>query len=559
MAHSPMVDALLCSSAYSARPETINLVQTHISNVFLTPEFVYKVKKPVDFGFLDFSTLEKRRFFCLEEVRLNSRLAPDIYLGVVPIFRVSDRVGGRVGGGDGEVFKVGDDFIDKTGDGEGAEAIEDGLVIADYAVKMRRIEADTILDEMIRQDRASQDILRRVARAIAAFHKKAETIQPGTDQPDAACGKGPVDTIAHNIMDNFTQIEPFIGDTSGATISRRRLTELREFSASFIANNRDLLEARVSGGFIRDCHGDIHVDHVVVADAISIFDCIEFSERLRICDIVADAGFLSMDLEYLGRGDLAEVFEAEYKKASGDVAPEELWNLYKCYRAVVRGKVASLKSGGADIDEEERRTAIADAIEHFHIAELYAKGGFRPSLVIVSGLTATGKSTLVRAIKGTGSMKVISTDATRRKIFNIAEGEHRRGEFGKDIYTEDSVAKVYEAALKEAADWLRLGRSVILDATFSKKKYLQDARAIADNNNALCYVIECVASDESVKARMAERLKERNSLSDATYETYQEMKKSFEPIEGECLRINTDGELNEITELAIRKVFGGSS
>ncbi len=549
MVHSPLVDAMLCSSAYSDRPAAISLVQTHISNVFLTPEFVYKVKKPVDFDFLDFSTLDLRRFFCLEEVRLNSRLAPDIYLGVVPIFRVDD--------GDGLVFKVGDDFIGKTDDFLHAEVAEDSHVIADYAVKMRRIEAGTILDEMIRLGKASPDTMRRVAQAIAAFHKKAEAIQPETIQPNPTCDKDQVDTIAFNVMDNFTRIESFIGEGLGTTITKRRVNELREFSASFIADNRDLLEARVSGGFIRDCHGDIHVDHVIVTDEISIFDCIEFSERLRLCDTVADAGFLSMDLEYLGRGDLANVFEDEYKKASGDAAPVELWNFYKCYRAVVRGKVASLKSGGADIDEEERRTAIGDAIGHFHVAEFYAKGGFRPALVIVAGLTATGKSTLVTAIKGAGSMKVISTDAIRRKIFNVAEGEHRRGEFGKDIYTEDSVARVYRAVFKEADEWLRLGRSVILDATFSKKKYLQDARAISESNNALCFVIECVASDESVKARMKKRLTEKNSLSDATYETYQEMKKSFEPIEGDCLRINTNGDINEIAELAIRKVFGG--
>jgi len=562
MAHSPLVDALLSSSAYSDRPSAISLVQTHISNVFLTPEFVYKVKKSVDFGFLDFSTLERRRFFCLEEVRLNSRLAPDIYLGVVPIFRVDD----RLEGGDSLAFKVGDVFIDKTGDSKGAEAaedtqVEDTWVIVEYAVKMRRIEAGTILDEMIRQGRATQGTMRRVARAIAAFHEKAviiqpEAIQPGTLQANSTCDKDQVDTIVHNVMDNFTRIEAFIVDGPGATISGRRVAVLREFSASFIAKNRELLEARVSDGFIRDCHGDIHVDHVVVADSISIFDCIEFSERLRLCDIVADAGFLSMDLEYLGRGDLAKVFEDEYKKAAGDVAPPELWNFYKCYRAVVRGKVASLKSGGADIGEEERRTATGDAIRHFHLAELYAKGGFRPALVIVSGLTATGKSTLVSAIRGAGSMKVISTDATRRKIFNVAEGEHRRGEFGKDIYTEGSVARVYGAVFKEAEDWLRLGRSVVLDATFSKKKYLRHARAIAENSNLPCFIIECVASDESVKARMKKRLTENNSLSDATYETYQDMKKSFEPIEGDCLRINTDGDLSEITELAIRKVFG---
>ncbi|VAV83652.1 hypothetical protein MNBD_DELTA01-935 [hydrothermal vent metagenome] len=554
MVHSPLVDALLCGSAYPDRPEAVELVQTHISYVFLLSgadhspsetgrgpsEFVYKIKKPVDFGFLDFSTLERRRFFCLEEVRLNSRLAPDIYLGVVPVFKEEKERGA--------VFRVGEVFI-REGDAECASAVAAeaaGSVVVEYAVKMRRIASDTILDEMLRQERATAETLQRVARSIAAFHQKAEPL----------CRAEQVDTIAYNIMDNFSRIESFAGDEPGATIIRRRLEGLREFSAKFLAENRALLEERVRGGFIRDCHGDMHVDHVVVTENIAIFDCIEFSERLRLCDTVADAGFLSMDLEYLGRGDLAKVFEAEYKKVSGDAAPDALWNFYKCYRAVVRGKVASLKSIGSDIDETERSDAIRDAIKHFHLADLYAKGGAKPVLVVVSGLTATGKSTLVRALKGTSSMKVISTDATRRDIFNIPIGEDRRAQFGKDLYTEESVSRVYEAVFKEGERWLGLGRSVILDATFSKKRYIDSARDIAERCDALCFVVECVAGEASVKARMEKRSKEKDSLSDATYETYKKMKESFEPIEGDCLRINTDGDPVGIAGLLIKKVFG---
>ncbi|VAW37623.1 FIG00677737: hypothetical protein [hydrothermal vent metagenome] len=548
MVHSPLVDALLRGSAYPDSPETVSLVQTHISYVFIlsgadssAQEYVYKIKKPVDFGFLDFSTLERRRFFCLEEVRLNRRLAPDIYLGVVPIFK-EDKKEDK---GEGEVYRVGEVFIDE-GAAECAAAAAAGSVVVEYGVKMRRIAPETILDEMLRRERATEETMRRVARAIAAFHQKATPVRRA-DQ---------VDTIACNIMDNLSRIEAFAGDVPRATITRRRLEELREFSERFLAENRTLLEERVREGFIRDCHGDMHVDHVVVTERVAIFDCIEFSERLRLCDTVADAGFLSMDLEYLGRGDLAKVFEAEYKKASGDPAPAALWNFYKCYRAVVRGKVATLKSIGSDIDEIERGQAIRDAIEHFHLAGLYAKGGGRPVLIVVSGLTATGKSTLVGVLKGTGGMKVISTDAVRRDIFGIPCGEHRRGGFGKDLYSEEAVVKVYEAVFKEAERCLGAGRSVILDATFSKKRYIGRARAIAEECNALCFIVECVAGEAAVRERMEKRSKEKDSLSDATYEVYKKMKEGFEPVEGEHLRISTDGDPVKVAEVVIKKLFG---
>lgn len=523
MTYSPLVEALLHSSAYPHDAQAITLIQTHISYVLLTPEFVYKIKKPVDFGFLDFSTLEKRRFFCNEEIRLNSRLAPDLYLGVVEVTE------------DGGVFRVGEvDGSMRTG------------AVVEYAVKMRRIPEGVTLDEMIRQGRASARTMGRVARAIAAFHGQAETIRNAAQ----------ADTIAFNVMDNFTRIEAFVGEAPTSTISRRRLDEVRGFTEGFLATSKGVIEERVRAGFIKDCHGDIHVDHVLVTDKIAIFDCIEFSERLRLCDTVADAGFLSMDLEYLGRGDLAKAFEDAYKEASGDKARAELWRFYKCYRAVVRGKVASLKSGESEVGDAERSAAIRDAIGHFHLAHLYATGGFRPVLVVVAGLTATGKSTLVAAVRGVGSMKVLSTDAARRVIFNIPEGEHRRGEFGRDLYTEESTCKVYEAVLEEAREWLALGRSVILDATFSKKRYVEEARAIADKNNALCFVVECVASDETVRARMEKRLLDKSSLSDATYETYLHMKEGFEPIEGEVIRVSTDGAVADIALSVVRKIFG---
>lgn len=520
MTYSRLVEALLDTSAYPDQPEEVRLVQTHISNVFLTPDFVYKIKKPVDFGFLDFSSLEKRRFFCNEEVRLNSRLAPDVYLGVVEVVETDDGI---------------------TLEGEGA--------VVEYAVKMRRIPQESILDEMIRQERADVATMRQVGEAIAGFHRNAETI----------IREEQVETIAFNVMDNFNHIEAFVGDATASTISRRRLDDLRKYSEGFLSRNRDLFEERVRTGFIKDCHGDIHSDHISITDKVAIFDCIEFSERLRLCDTVADAGFLSMDLEYLGRGDLARAYEKAYKDASGDNATDELWNFYKCYRAVVRGKVASLKSGESEVDGAERREAIRDAIGHFHLAHLYAKGGFRPVLVVVCGLTATGKSTLVAALQGAGSMKVVATDAVRRELFDIPKGEHRRGDFGKDLYTEESKGKVYEAVFSEAERWLDLGRSVILDATFSKKDHVERARAIAEACNALCFVVECLASDEVVQGRMEKRLNETDSISDATYETYLKMKESFEPIEGDVLRIETDGTDTDgagVAGLVVRKVFG---
>jgi hypothetical protein len=515
---------MLRPGAYAHEAEDISLVQTHISYVFLTPEFVYKIKKPVDFGFLDFSTLEKRRFFCNEEVRLNSRLAPELYLGVVEV---------RVDGG---VFKVGDEGTPRAG------------VVVEYAVKMRRIPEGILLDEMIRQGRASTETVARVARAIAAFHSKAEVVR----------SEDKVDTIIFNIMDNFNRIETFVGDEETSTISPERLESVRGFTQKFIAAHRGLLEERLRAGFIKDCHGDIHVDHVMVTEKVEIFDCIEFSERLRVCDTVADAGFLSMDLEYLGRGDLARAFEDAYKEASKDKASAELWRFYKCYRAVVRGKVASLKSGESEVGGTERRAAIRDAIGHFHLARLYATGGFRPVLVVVAGLTATGKSTLVAAVQGVSSMEVISTDAVRRDVFDIPKGERHSSEFGKDLYSEESTAKVYDAVFVEAEKWLGLGRSVIIDATFSKKKYIERVRAIAGRTNAMSFIVECLASDETVKARMEKRALDKDALSEATYETYLKMKKSFEAIEGATYRVDTSGGVEDIALTVVRKIFGGA-
>ena len=308
----------------------------------------------MDFGFLDFTTLEKRRHFCEEEVRLNRRLAPGIYLRVVKVTEQDGtyRVGGR------------------------GRAVE-------YAVKMRRIPDESILENRLAAGTADAATIGKVARAVAAFHEKAE-------RGGRIAGFGSPEAIGRNAAENFAQTADFIGKT----IPRAHYDEIKEYTGSFLRKNAALLERRAANGFVRDCHGDLHTEHISVNKRVDVFDCIEFNERFRFSDVVADAAFLSMDLDYHNRHDLATAFDTAYFEATGDTEGRTLLDFYRCYRAYVRGKVEGFKSVEDEVGPEDRSLAEFRARYHFHLSRLYAGRGFRPTLVVVRGLSGTGKSTL---------------------------------------------------------------------------------------------------------------------------------------------------------------------
>jgi hypothetical protein len=326
-----LVQALLAPGAYPHHPARVEMAQTQMSFVFLTGDLVYKVKKPVDLGYLDYTTLEKRHFFCQQEVELNRRLAPGIYLGVVPVVR---RGGQVLVEGEGEVLE--------------------------YAVKMRQLPRERTLDMLLSQNQVTEEMVKQVAQKLARFHEKAHT------SPQIAAF-GSLDIVLKNVEENFSQTKEYIG----RTISEEGYGAIKDYTYSFIEKSRRLFERRVAGSRIRDCHGDLHAAHVCFSDDIYIFDCIEFNERFRYTDVASEVAFLAMDLDFHSRPDLSRAFVQAYTEYSGDQGLARLLDFYKVYRAYVRGKVEGFKSDDPHIGEEERAKVLASARRYFELAESY--------------------------------------------------------------------------------------------------------------------------------------------------------------------------------------------
>jgi aminoglycoside phosphotransferase family enzyme len=327
-----MIDDLLNPVSLPDRTENVSLVQTHISLVFVADDFVYKVKKPVDFGFLDFSTLEKRRHYCHEEVRLNQRLSEGLYVGVFPIIF------------DGERHNIG------KGRGE----------VVEYAVKMKRIPEDMLMKSVFDRGELRPEHLSEIARVLARFHSNADS-SPEID----AYGRAKAFKI--NTDENFDQTQKYIGET----IKERDFETIKAWTEAFYGNNEALFQDRIEAGKIRDCHGDLHMEHVCLQDPINIFDCIEFNDRFRYTDTIADIAFLLMDLEYRGGKEFSTIFWNDYKERTGDSGMEPLLVFYKVYRAYVRGKVNSFQLDDVNIGPNEKEAATQSAKRYFELALSY--------------------------------------------------------------------------------------------------------------------------------------------------------------------------------------------
>ncbi len=324
--------ALLDPNIYPDHPRVVKCIETHISLLFLTGSHVYKVKKPVDFGFLDFTSLEKRKLFCEEEVRLNRRLSPDIYLGVVKI----TREGGR---------------ISLDGKGEWVEC----------AVKMRQIPEEFLMDKLLERKKVTPKMIEVVSEKLAKFYFTAET-------NDLIKSFARPERVKQDTDENFDQTEKYIG----LTIPREIYEEVKTRTNEFFETKREVFQRRIDSDRIRDCHGDLRLEHIFWRDGISIFDCIEFNERFRYTDVAADIAFLAMDLDYHGRQDLSEHLTRAFIGESGDHELMEVLNFYKCYRAYVRGKVESFRLDDANIQEGEKADALKRAQKYFDLAHAYA-------------------------------------------------------------------------------------------------------------------------------------------------------------------------------------------
>lgn len=326
------IQYLTKGSSYPHPAPDVRLLQTHISFVLLAGDYVYKWKKPVNFGFLDFSTLEKRRYYCEQELRLNRRLCPDVYLGVVTINR------------QGEGFALG-------GSGE----------VVEYGVKMARMPQERMMGQVIAAGGLQSEHLDAIVQVLVPFYQQAEGTQTIAEFGRAAA-------VGVNVLENFDQTEPFVDQ---GALGRAQFLRIADYSRAFLRQEQ-LFEKRRAVGKIRDCHGDLYSANICLTEPVRIFDCIEFNQRFRYSDVAADVAFLAMDLDFHGLTELSGYFVDRFVEASADAGLLEMLGFYKCYRAVVRGKINLFTAADPAVSAAVAGSCREQAARYFLLADHYA-------------------------------------------------------------------------------------------------------------------------------------------------------------------------------------------
>jgi len=482
------------SRFYPDSPARVELKQTHISYVFLAGDFVYKVKKPVNFPFLNCSKLTRRFLFCSEEVRLNARLSPRVYLGVFAI------------------LKRGDSFVlGPQVHAEHPEAVE-------YAVKMRRLPEDRMLDRLIAAGQVDSLTIRAIAKRIAEFHASAPSSRGWT--------YGSALAICRDVIDDIAQNKEFVGHT----LREDQFTAIDTYCRAFVSAHWRALNDRTLEGWVREGHGDLRAEHICLAgNEIDVIDCVEFSERLRYGDVASEIAFLAMDLERLDATRLSDELVVAYAEIAGDEDLGVFVPFYKCYRACVRGKVESLRSLEREVSAADRERARQLASSYFELASRYARGT-SPALIVVCGLSGSGKSTVARILHHRKGFKVINSDRVRKRLAAVPVHEHVFTDYGANIYSDKFTKFTYDTMLAEAERLLRDGCGAILDATFKASADRQLALALAARKRVPVLFVECVVSEDEAIHRLERRESIQGEISDATAEVHRRQRAEFQPI-----------------------------
>jgi hypothetical protein len=487
-------EALIRRTRFRDGPGPIDLVQTHISSVFLTPRYVFKFKRARNLGFADFRALAARRRFCREELRLNRRLAPAVYLAVLPLRRTG--AGFVLGGG-------------------GAPA--------DYAVVMRRLPAAAMLDARLRAGTVTPEDADRIGEFIARFHRRLPPAR-------RFAHIGAPATWRRNWSENFRQTEPAIG----ITLRAAEHAALRTAVEDFLRRNRRALLKRAAEGFVRNGHGDLRCEHIELGRRIRIIDCVEFSARFRYGDVANDLAFLLMDLCAFDRPEVARRVLDRYLEATGDRDALPLIPFYACYRAYVRGKVLSMRLQDRNLAGAARREVTARARSFFALARAFARQMGPPVLLVTAGLMGSGKSHLAAALAARTGMVVLASDRIRKELAfgNTGSNQRVRSPFGTGIYSPVWTRRTYEEMFRRARALLASGRSVILDATFSRQSQRAAALALARQCGAEPWFAECRVPDRIALTRLRRREAEGTSISDGRAELYPRQKAEFTPFRG---------------------------
>jgi predicted kinase len=404
---------------------------------------------------------------------------------------------------------------------------------------MRRLPEMNFLNRRLQEGKARNRDFEAIAQKIAHLYATAAS--------DRARLYGSAEAIGHRLEHNLKEIEPFIGQT----VSVGEFRELADYTNRFFAQRRDLLERRLRDGRVREGHGDVRAEHICLQDDPVIFDCIEFSDEFRYCDAALEIAFLAMDVDYLGSPLLSDYFVECFQKLTRDAEMSDLLPVYKSYRACVRGKVESLKSREQEVPQDERSEASNRAQRYFHLAHRYVTAPFPPALLIVCGLTASGKSTLARALGDRTGYQIINSDVVRKQLAGVGMTTHPVQAYREGIYSDDFSFLTYGALLNQTENCLRLGKGVIADATFKEPRHRSRFIELSRRLRLPMLFVECRASEAKTLERLKMRQQRHGDVSDGTIAVYLQQRDDFVPLTEipEAIRIvvNTETDADETT------------
>ncbi len=511
-----LVDWLSNPRAYPNKPAHVEVVETHISIVFIAGDEVFKLKKPVKYEFLDFTTLDARQQACRDEVRLNRRLTKDVYLGVVPVAR----------------HAVGNFEINGAGD------------IVDWLVHMRRLPTERTLDALHRLDELRPEHIVALSQILAKFYRGLSSL------PISASDYR--QRYRAHILANQQELL-----AAGHHCARNAVRRIHAFQLQLLELQAELLEERSRLGRVVEGHGDLRPEHICFTEPLAIFDCLEFSFDLRRIDVADELCFLSAECDFIGANWVGPLLFERFRLLTGDRPPPVLLAFYKSYRACVRAKVTALR---ADQIADTRRFAVAaEVLKHLDLADSYVQPWTHPMILIIGGLSGTGKSTLAAEIARRLGCELLRTDVIRKELHLERRDS---ASYGAGNYERGLRQRVYEEMLHRAGGLHAEGVSLVLDGTFSMATPITEVRRIASRLRTSFLAIECYCSQETVRRRIGERLDGHLDASEAKPEFYDRQQEQWDAWAADLpqCRVNTeqplDKQINQVlTELRQRSHF----
>jgi len=481
----PLIQQMLQPEFYPHQvKEPIELVQTHISYVLLTGDYAYKLKKPLNFGFLDYSTLEKRQHFCQEELRLNQRGAAELYLEVLPCTVV------------GEQYQLG-------GTGEPVE----------YVLKMLQFPNETLFSKMFEQGQLNEALLEELGRVVAQYHDTK------TETNDYIRSFGEVEQIRAAFDENYEQTQKYIGGPQ----THEQFEETKQYTDQFFAQCQQLFKSRIQNNYIRECHGDLHLGNICLwKDKIWLFDCIEFNEPFRFVDVMFDIAYAVMDLEGQQRQDLSNAYLNTYVEVTGDWEGLQVLPIYLSRQSYVRAKVTSFLLDDPSVPSSVKEKVGKTAANYYKLAWEYTKPR-QGRIILMSGMSGSGKSTTARYLARQLGAIQIRSDAVRKHLAGI--GLLERG--GDDLYTPQMTQKTYARLLELGILLASEGYVVILDAKYDKQQLREEAIAQAKEHQLPLQIISCTAPLEVLQQRLDDRT---GDIADATADLLESQFEQAEPL-----------------------------